>query len=116
MPPTLEPLHSLSADAEIQRLAFVSERALRAERNELFGAREEGIIQGEVTLLERLLRHRFGPVSEATRLQTATPRRPPQCADLPSALSSKAARKAGNATSRQVCGAAQPASSAPCRG
>ena len=75
----LERLRGLSADAEIQRLAFVRERALRDERNELFGAREEGReegrIQGEVTILERLLRRRFGPVSEATRtrLQTATP-------------------------------------------
>ena len=75
----LERLRGLSADAEIQRLAFVRERALRDERNELFGAREEGReegrIQGEVTILERQLRHRFGPVSEATRtrLQTATP-------------------------------------------
>ncbi len=71
----LERLRGLSADAEIQRLAFVRERALRDERNELFGAREEGIIQGEVTILTRLLRRRFGPVSEATRtrLQTATP-------------------------------------------
>ena len=75
----LERLRGLSADAQIQRLAFVRERALRDERNELFGAREEGReegrIQGEVTLLERLLRRRFGPVSAATRtrLQTATP-------------------------------------------
>ena len=75
----LERLRGLSADAEIQRLAFVRGRALRDERNELFGAREEGReegrIQGEVTILERLLRRRFGPVSEATRtrLQTATP-------------------------------------------
>ena len=31
--------------------------------------------QGEVTILERQLRHRFGPVREATRtrLQSATP-------------------------------------------
>ena len=35
----LERLRGLSADAEIQRLAFVRERALRDERNELFGAR-----------------------------------------------------------------------------
>ena len=75
----LERLRGPGADAEIQRLAFVRERALRDERNELFGAREEGReegrIQGEVTILERQLRRRFGPVSEATRtrLQTATP-------------------------------------------
>ena len=31
----LERLRGLSADAEIQRLAFVRERALRDERNEL---------------------------------------------------------------------------------
>ena len=35
----LERLRSLSANVEIQRLAFVRERALRDERNELFGAR-----------------------------------------------------------------------------
>ena len=75
----LERIRGLSADAETQRLAFVRERALRDQRSELHGAREEGreegIALGEATILERQLRRRFGPVSEATRtrLRTATP-------------------------------------------
>lgn len=75
----LDRIRSLSADAENQRLAFVREHALRDQRGELLGAREEGreegIAQGEAAILERQLRRRFGPVSEATRtrLRTATP-------------------------------------------
>lgn len=83
----------LSAAPEIQRLAAVRECVLREHYWELAGAREEGreegIAQGEATILERQLRRRFGPVSEATRtrLRTATPlatrnlgRAPARCA------------------------------------
>ena len=79
----LDALRELSADPEIQRLAAVRERILREQYWELAGEREEGraegyahgITQGQAALLEHLLRHRFGPVSAATRtrLQTATP-------------------------------------------
>jgi hypothetical protein len=83
----LERLRELSADPEIQRLAAVRERVLREHYWELADEREEGreegyaqgeaqgITKGQAALLEHLLRHRFGPVSEATRprLQSATP-------------------------------------------
>lgn len=73
MQQALARIRSFSADAETQRLAFVRERALRDQRSELLGAREEGIAQGEATILERQLRRRFGPVSEATRTRLRPP-------------------------------------------
>ncbi len=42
----LERLRGLSADAEIQRLAFVRERALRDERNELLARGRKGARKG----------------------------------------------------------------------
>jgi len=79
----LERLRGLSADEETRRLAFVRERALRDERSELRGAREEGreeglahgVVKGEITILERLLTRRFGPLAPAVlaRLHAAAP-------------------------------------------
>ena len=95
----LERLRGLSADEETRRLAFVRERALRDERSELRGAREEGreeglahgmakgmakgmvqgmahgVRKGETTILERQLARRVGPLAPAVlaRLHDAAP-------------------------------------------
>ena len=79
-------VRELSADEEARRLAFVRERAERDERSAMRGAREagreagreegrrEGKLEGQAALLERLLAHRFGPLSERAqaRLHSAT--------------------------------------------
>lgn len=83
-------VRELSADEEARRLAFVRERAERDERSAMRGAREagreegreagreegrrEGKLEGQAALLERLLAHRFGPLSERVqaRLHSAT--------------------------------------------
>jgi len=87
-------VRELSADEDVQRLAFVRERAVRDERNAMRGAREEGLrkgrlegelageikgrregaLEGQAALLERLLVRRFGPISQAvqTRLRAAS--------------------------------------------
>ena len=64
----LERLKDLSADEETRRLAFVRERALRDERSELRGAREEGKAEGKAEgelqasrdILRNVLEDRFG--------------------------------------------------------
>ncbi len=82
----LDELKRLSADDEARRLAFVRERALRDERSEMRGAKEEGRaegklegrlegkLEGEIAVLERLLTKRFGPLGAdvRARLSAAT--------------------------------------------
>lgn len=67
-------IRQLSADEEARRLAFVRERALRDEVSFLNEARDEGRQEGEVLLLSRLIRQKFGEMPDwaTTRLQSAT--------------------------------------------
>jgi len=76
---TYQRLHALSGDELARREAFVRERALRDEITEKAEAeargRTMGLVEGQVTILNRQLRAKFGelsPVVEA-RLQTAEP-------------------------------------------
>ena len=61
----------VSADEEARRQAFVRERALHDEVSFLNEARregrEEGMQQGELTLVLRLLQRRFGAVTDHQR-------------------------------------------------
>ena len=70
----LTQIKQLSADEETRRLAFVRERALRDERTDIRAALEQGKIEGEAAILEKLLIKRFGPFGDETsaRLKSAT--------------------------------------------
>ena len=70
----LDNLKDLSADANTRRLAFVRERALHDEVSDLRAEREKGKLEGESTLLERLMVKRFGTLTDETRsrLKSAT--------------------------------------------
>jgi hypothetical protein len=71
----LDRLKGLSADAETRRQAFVRERALLDEASAINAATARGIEQGiekgmqheAISILERLLTKRFGPLSADTR-------------------------------------------------
>jgi len=67
-------IRRLSADEEAKRLAFVRERALRDEVSLLNEARQEGLQEGELRLLQRLLGKRFGvlPPWAMERLESAS--------------------------------------------
>ena len=69
-----EELEYLSGDEEARRLAYLREKALRDEANNLIGAREEGIKQGakekEIEIAKKMLQENvdIGLIEKITEL------------------------------------------------